>query len=422
MVAENTMISYAQNFEDVMLMRALANIERGRYIDVGAAWPDQDSVTRAFYEKGWHGINIEPNPDFLKLLQNKRPRDNNVGMALGRAPGTLPITIFEGSGLSTLVDSIAEEGVVAGRPYIRQQVSVTTLNAIWNSYFPRGEEVHFLKIDVEGFEQAVLEGNDWTKNRPWIVLVEATIPNSQIEVYEGWEKLLLTSEYFFVYTDGLNRFYVAKEHAYLIPAFKFPPNIFDGFKLRAQFEIEQKLLQSEGMVEALKAKASILKSEASEADRAFAKNVEKMEARLVALERRAVNAEHEISRLRQSMSWRITLPLRLLADLALHFFPLIRHGLNRAIHGAINACRRPLSYLISFVLQKPKASARINQWLLQKYPALHAQLLDIHSRPGRIHSFMMAGFSQSKELSREDLTPRGHKIYTDLRGACKSSH
>lgn len=58
------MISYAQNFEDVMLMRALASIEKGFYIDVGAAWPDQDSVTKAFYEKGWLGVNIEPNPVF----------------------------------------------------------------------------------------------------------------------------------------------------------------------------------------------------------------------------------------------------------------------------------------------------------------------------------------------------------------------
>ena len=412
------MISYAQNFEDVMLMRALASIERGRYIDVGAAWPDQDSVTRAFYEKGWHGVNIEPNPDFLKLLQNKRPRDNNVGMALGRAPGVLPITIFEGSGLSTLVDSIAEEGVVAGRPYIRQQVSVTTLNAIWNDYFPRGEEVHFLKIDVEGFEQAVLEGNDWTKNRPWIVLVEATIPNSQIEVYEGWERLLLESEYCFVYTDGLNRFYVAQEHAYLISQFKFPPNIFDGFKLRAQVEIEQKLSQSEEMVESLKATASILENRVSEADRMLAGNSEKMEAKLTVLERRAIDAEREILRLRESMSWRITLPLRFIADMALHFFPAIRHGINRTIHGAINASRRPLSILISFVLQKPRASAKINQWLLLKYPALHAQLVDVHARPTRIGSSMLAVFNQPRELTRENLTPRGQKIYMDLRDVC----
>ncbi|HZF37393.1 MAG TPA: FkbM family methyltransferase, partial [Blastocatellia bacterium] len=43
-------ISYAQNFEDVMLWRALKHIDRGFYIDVGANDPDLDSVTKAFYE------------------------------------------------------------------------------------------------------------------------------------------------------------------------------------------------------------------------------------------------------------------------------------------------------------------------------------------------------------------------------------
>src|SRR3989338_4096281 len=415
------MISYAQNFEDVMLMRALASIEKGFYIDVGAAWPDQDSVTKAFYEKGWLGVNIEPNPVFLKLLEDRRPRDHNIGMALGRASGTLPFTIFEGSGLSTLVDSIAEGEVAAVRPYVRKQVSVTTLNAIWKDYVPEGQEVHFFKIDVECFEHAVLEGNDWLKNRPWIVLVEATIPNSQIEVYDVWERLLLDSEYCFVYTDGLNRFYVAQEQAYLIPAFKFPPNVFDDFKIRTQIEAEQRVLQSEEQIELLKLKTEILESRASDVDKVLAENSEK-EAKLRFLERRAIDAEREISRLRESMSWRLTLPLRFVLDVALHCFHPIRMGFNRAIHGAIGASQRPLSYLISFVLQRPRSSAKINEWLLRKYPDLHAQLLDVYTRPSRAQSSLVAELNGPKELTCASLTPRGRKIYSDLQDASRSSH
>ena len=55
-----TFVSYAQNFEDVMLWRALRHVESGFYIDVGAAHPDDYSVTRAFYDRGWSGINVEP--------------------------------------------------------------------------------------------------------------------------------------------------------------------------------------------------------------------------------------------------------------------------------------------------------------------------------------------------------------------------
>ena len=43
-----TFISYAQNFEDVLLWRALGTVERGFFIDVGAQHPDQDTVTPAF--------------------------------------------------------------------------------------------------------------------------------------------------------------------------------------------------------------------------------------------------------------------------------------------------------------------------------------------------------------------------------------
>ena len=39
------MISYAQNFEDVLLARAFRNRDRGFYIDVGAWHPVFDSVT-----------------------------------------------------------------------------------------------------------------------------------------------------------------------------------------------------------------------------------------------------------------------------------------------------------------------------------------------------------------------------------------
>ena len=55
-----TFISYAQNYEDVMLWRALQHVENGFYVDVGANDPTVDSVTKAFYDRGWRGLNIEP--------------------------------------------------------------------------------------------------------------------------------------------------------------------------------------------------------------------------------------------------------------------------------------------------------------------------------------------------------------------------
>ena len=77
------MISYAQNFEDVVLMRALKDVNNGFYIDVGAFSPDFHSVTKAFYERGWRGINIEPNPECEAPFKSSRPRDVHLAVAVG---------------------------------------------------------------------------------------------------------------------------------------------------------------------------------------------------------------------------------------------------------------------------------------------------------------------------------------------------
>ena len=44
--------SYAQNFEDLMLYRALGKVERGFYIDIRAQHPEIDSVSKAFFLGG----------------------------------------------------------------------------------------------------------------------------------------------------------------------------------------------------------------------------------------------------------------------------------------------------------------------------------------------------------------------------------
>ena len=64
--------SYAQNFEDVILYRALGSIRNGFYIDVGAQHPEIDSVSKAFYDLGWRGVHVEPVP-YLSLIHISEP-------------------------------------------------------------------------------------------------------------------------------------------------------------------------------------------------------------------------------------------------------------------------------------------------------------------------------------------------------------
>ena len=84
-------ISYAQNYEDVMLWRALGYVGQGFYIDVGANDPEGDSVTRAFYDRGWNGINIEPMAEHFAQLKAGRPRDINLQAAVGDTQGEITL-------------------------------------------------------------------------------------------------------------------------------------------------------------------------------------------------------------------------------------------------------------------------------------------------------------------------------------------
>ncbi len=225
-----TFVSYAQNFEDVMLWRALSGVPRGFYIDVGAGDPDIHTVTRAFYERGWTGVNIEPDPTRFQALVRRRERDINLSIALADTPGERRFYTPSVPGLATLDSAIAFRHRARGMAVRRSRVGVQTLAEICRRH--ARADIHFLNIDVEGAEGQVLQGADFAVFRPWIVLAEATLPLTQQETHAAWEKLLVAAGYRFVWFDGLNRFYVAEErHAALSPHFRLPPNCFDRFRL-----------------------------------------------------------------------------------------------------------------------------------------------------------------------------------------------
>ncbi len=221
-------ISYAQNGEDVMLWRAFGGISQGFYVDVGAAHPDEDSVTRAFYDRGWCGINVEPVPALAARIAAARPRDVTLAVAAGALEGTAALHCVFDTGLSTIDDATAALLSNAGFQPETINVPLRRLGAILAEHAP--DEVHFLKVDVEGAEAAVLEGADFNHCRPRIVLVEATRPLSSVLTHAAWEPLLLNAGYRFVFFDGLNRFYVADEwHDLLTPHFAAPVNVLDDY-------------------------------------------------------------------------------------------------------------------------------------------------------------------------------------------------
>ena len=244
------MISWAQNQEDVVLARAFEGVTDGFYVDVGAMHPDEGSVTKHFYDRGWTGINVEPNSAFHAQLVAARPRDVNLCVALGTEPGRALLHRVGEAGLSSLDPAVIDTAKRRGEPVVEEMVEVTTLAEICRRHV-RGS-IDFLKIDVEGFEEQVILGGDWKTFRPRVVVVEATRPDTAEPSHEAWEGLLLDAGYRFCLFDGLNRFYVRGESPELVARVSAPANVFDDY-------VSARTARAEARIRELKAQLQRLK-------------------------------------------------------------------------------------------------------------------------------------------------------------------
>jgi len=237
-------ISYSQNLEDVILMRALKEISEGFYIDAGAFDPNVHSVTKAFYERGWNGINIEPVANHFEKFLFARPKDINLQIVLSSSEDEIDFFEMLDGDLSSAVKSIVDGHEQAGFSFNKERKKTNTLAKIIDQ-FAADRDLHFLKVDVEGFELNVLSGMDFTKHRPWILVIESTYPLTQEQNFEPWEHIILGNNYSYVYFDGLNRFYLANEHNRLKDRFELPPNVFDDYFYQGEgFKSEIKDLES----------------------------------------------------------------------------------------------------------------------------------------------------------------------------------
>jgi FkbM family methyltransferase len=203
-------LSYAQNMEDYHLDVAFGGASQGRYIDIGGGHPVAGSVSFWFYERGWSGIVVEPQPDLAALHRRLRPRDMQVEAVIGRTSGEAEFfRVDRLHGLSTTVRGNAEAAGQHGVGFETKKMPSLSLADLCRKY--QIDAVDFLKIDVEGAERDVLEGADWSKYRPRIVVLEAVTPLTNEPAWSDWEPLLLKQNYQFVLFDTLNRFYVAAE-------------------------------------------------------------------------------------------------------------------------------------------------------------------------------------------------------------------
>lgn len=412
-------------------MRVFKEIDVGFYIDVGANDPEVDSVTKAFYDKGWHGINIEPVQSWFKKLEKDRPKDINLNCAVGNEEDELVLYEIPDTGISTLEKEIADRHSHNGYQIIEHKVQVQTVTNICKNYHT--SPIHFLKVDVEGHEKSVLEGIDFSVVRPWVVVVESTLPNTQTEVYQDWEQLILEADYQFIYFDGLNRFYLAAERHELRSAFSTPPNVFDGFVLSGAgnhsfcHKLQRSIADKDEEVRELNTKASTLEKQCGELKQKLnesllnahkwferAKHVESQlenvqfelnEARKSAHQwwQQATHQDDYIHALHQSTSWKITAPLRGCRKGVIWLLKLPSKLLRTLI--------KPSVYLgLKWILNKPGLRGGVSA-KIKNYPKLYQHLRQFAMHRGLIPSM----HEEVVESNLSELTPRGRQIYSQLK-------
>ncbi len=385
------LVSYAQNFEDIILWRALSKVPDGRYIDVGAQSPDEHSVSRLFYAKGWRGVHVEPTQHYSDMIRNARPDEQVIQAAVTDVPGELRFFDIAETGLSTLDAAIAEQHRQSGFDVVEVRVPAITLDDVFESAGPG--DVHWLKIDVEGAEHEVIAG--WkSPRRPWMLAIESTRPLSPEPSHQTWEPLVLDKGYVFAYFDGLNRFYVSAEHLELLPALTCGPNVFDDFVLapgssfcgaanavaaeqqarshEALTRADQELRKAHADADALREAGASLRHDVemlSEAVEAYKEDFERAQgvghnavAEIGRRDQELAQQNALIQELLNSKSWRVTAPLRWAMGSVV---PLVRQPRTLA--------RETVVGLMRAALARPRLGRVLNRGI-RLVPRLHERL------------------------------------------------
>lgn len=140
---------------------------KGFYLDIGAYHPFIYNNTRWAYEIGWRGMNIDPSEQSIKLFNAFRPDDINLNCGVSDRNSELMYYIYKGAeGKNSFV---AEEENIQSATSVKS-VKVRNINDILEEYHI--ENIDFVDIDVEDFDEKIVNTFDWKKYRPRCVLVE----------------------------------------------------------------------------------------------------------------------------------------------------------------------------------------------------------------------------------------------------------
>ena len=190
--------SYSQYCEDLIIDCLVNNKQFGVYLDVGANDPNVFSNTKRFYQRGWSGVNIEPDTKLYAKLCRYRPHDINVNIGIGSMKGERTFYEMSADTISTFSEEEVHRFQREGYELVStQKIPVLPLTDIFTRYLA-DKHVDFMSVDVEGLELEVLKSNDWSRFRPSLAIVEINRGGNEIITF------LKECGYLLVYTNHTN--------------------------------------------------------------------------------------------------------------------------------------------------------------------------------------------------------------------------
>lgn len=170
---------HSQFGQDTLVGDVLFRGRAGFFVDVGARDGTLNSNTHYLEQRlGWTGIALEPHPDLFETLRETRSCQC-LNVAAGRASDTLEFVKF-------LDPPLGNSGLLATfrRPErlrdIRHEIVSVQVEPL-SKLLAGIDLVHYLDIDVEGHELAVLQGTDFSRVEFRIIGIEAGLDQQAID-------------------------------------------------------------------------------------------------------------------------------------------------------------------------------------------------------------------------------------------------
>lgn len=180
-------------------------------MEVGANDPIAGSQTWLLEQNGWSGVLVEPQAALAEKLRQARPSAKVFQVAC-TAPGNkgeADLQLAEQSGIATLEPQRDSHGA----SYIGvERVRLVTLDSVLQD--AGIQRIDFLSLDVEGHEIQVMQGLDFEKYKPALILIEDGVRNLDKH------KFLTAKGYKLVKRTTLNNWYIPRGQPFHMSSFK----------------------------------------------------------------------------------------------------------------------------------------------------------------------------------------------------------